>query len=338
MLAASACARRSARSRHLAGEGAVIGIAGGRKPRSRCASTGAGSRRGSTTSGSGDAFGGADDGRDDHGQLMRSLLALVRHTCLRRQRKEHAGPRLVGAIAPRRGSAASAASSGGMPVTWTRIQYMKTGASRLAQHPGIAGRRRDNGIGKPGRTIRRNSWDGATSATAGVADAALVGGIVAGSATIARPPAPHQKCRSAGSAAPRKVLRAATWSPGACAATKIANTSGTEPSAWFCRKMNIRRGAFRPHSLRKGGIARVVGDPGRADGDVGAKPERPQRHEGRDQPLPRVGRLRPRPARAHCRRRSDRPRKSRSYRPSRNCRCSAAPPRQAPSEPQATVR
>ena len=49
----------------------------------------------------------------------------------------------------------------------------------------------------------------------------------------------------------------------------------------------------------EGGIARIVGNPGGADRDMRAQPDRPQRDQRRDQPLPRVRRrARHRPQRA----------------------------------------
>ena len=46
-----------------------------------------------------------------------------------------------------------------------------------------------------------------------------------------------------------EIILRAQRSPGNRAATKIANTSGIDPNAWFCRKMNILRGESTPHSL-----------------------------------------------------------------------------------------
>ena len=69
-----------------------------------------------------------------------------------------------------------------------------------------------------------------------------------------------------------------------------------------------------------------------------AEPERPDRHQSRDQPLPRVRRCAcDRPQRAAG---ADEPdaKTSRWYRPSRNCRCAAAPSRRPPSGSTATPR
>ena len=75
------------------------------------------------------AFGGADD-RGDEAHVDHSLFAAAaERTCWCATDSRDSA---------RRASAASAASSGGMPVTWTRIQYMKTGASSVAQPQAIS--------------------------------------------------------------------------------------------------------------------------------------------------------------------------------------------------------
>ena len=85
-------------------------------------------------------------------------------------------------------------------------------------------------------------------------------------------------------------------------------------------------------------IARIVRDPRGADRNM-----RSRAAATRSRPAPRPAiaarwAARRRSATARCRRRPGRARTSRSYRPSRNCRCAAAPARRPPSGPTATRR
>ena len=160
----------------------------------RCASTAAGSRRGSRRRAA------ARVRRADDAWTRNSCRSLLSAAAAERTCWCATGSR----DSARRASAASAASSGGMPVTWTRIQYMKTGASSVAQpQADSAGEMRDHADRRASRTIRRNSSDAATSATARHRRRGPCWRDRRGSALAAHRPALRRQCRCNRISAPR---------------------------------------------------------------------------------------------------------------------------------------